>query len=58
MIILKKYNIILYNQSLIYFFLIYKIVSLVVVNSLKKKEIWFWPILNNSVNFDFYLSFF
>lgn len=58
MLYINKINIIFYNQSFIYFLQLYKIISLFIINSLKKKEIWSWPILNNSVKFDFYLSFF
>jgi len=58
MLTIKKNNIISFNNSLIFFFQLYKLTSLFMVNSLKKKDIWSWPILNNSVKFDFYLSFF
>ena len=39
MLTIKKNNIISFNNSLIFFFQLYKLTSLFMVNSLKKKDI-------------------
>jgi hypothetical protein len=56
MLILKKNSFIYFSKSLDYYPLMYKIKSFYINNSLIKKEIWLWPILNNTVEINIYIS--
>jgi hypothetical protein len=58
MLLLKKSKILIYKQNLNYFVQCYKINTLLITNSLKKKEIWAWPILTIQIKENLYNTFF
>jgi hypothetical protein len=58
MLLLKKSKILIYKQNLNYFVKCYKINTLLITNSLKKKEIWAWPILTIQIKENLYNTFF
>jgi len=58
MLFLKKSKILIYKKNLNYFIQCYKINTLLISNSLKKKEIWAWPILTIQIKENLYNTFF
>jgi len=58
MLNLKKSNLLQKSKSLTYFIIVSKINSVFILSSLKKKELWSWPILSITIKSNMYNSFF
>jgi hypothetical protein len=58
MLNLKKSNLLQKSKSLTYFIIVSKINSIFILSSLKKKELWSWPILSITIKSNTYNSFF
>jgi hypothetical protein len=58
MLFSKKVNLLQKSKSLTYFISLYKIKSIFILSSLKKNELWSWPILAITIKSNMYNSFF